>query len=220
MRGKMTEQMKEWVGKFGEEYTDRNYMTEEEEDKAYIERIGITKTKLNEIFLSGLTINNALEVGCNIGIQLLILNKGGYKNLYGVEINEYAINISKEITKGKDIYIIKGSALDIPYKDSFFDLVFTSGVLIHISPDDINLVLDEIYRCTKRYILGYEYYFDKYTIIDYREENNLLWKADFARLFMERHKDLKLVKEEKYPYLDNPENIDTMYLLEKSGKGD
>ena len=144
----------------------------------------------------------------------------GYKNLYGIEINEYAIDMSKEITKGKDVYIIKGSAFDIPFKDSFFDLVFTSGVLIHISPDDINQVLEEIYRCTKKYIWGYEYYSDEYTMINYRGEDNLLWKADFAKLFIKRYKDLKVVKEEKYVHLDNPENVDAMYLLEKLGEGD
>ena len=210
-----TNQIKKWGSEFGIEYTKRNPESVEEMDELYYNRFGITRTKLNERFLSGLSVDNILEVGGNTGIQLLILNKMGYKNLYGIEINEYAIDITKEITKGKDIYVIKGSALDIPYKDSFFDLVFTSGVLIHISPSDIELVLDEIYRCTKRYIWGYEYYSDKYTMINYRGENNLLWKADFASLFMERHKDLRLVKEERFAYLDNSKNIDAMYLLEK-----
>ena len=215
-----TNQIKKWGSEFGIEYTKRNPESVEEMDELYYNRFGITRTKLNERFLSGLSVNNILEVGGNTGIQLLILNKMGYKNLYGIEINEYAIDITKEITKGKDIYVIKGSALDIPYKDSFFDLVFTSSVLIHISPSDIERVLDEIYRCTKRYIWGYEYYSDKYTMVNYRGENNLLWKADFASLFMERHKDLRLVKEERYAYFENPENIDTMYLLEKLGKSD
>lgn len=217
---KHTDQMKKWETQFGEEYTERNPKTVEEMDELYRGRIGITQTELYRIFFSGLTINNVLEVGCNVGIQLLILNNLGYKNLYGIEISEHAIDKSKEITKGKGIYIIKGSALDIPYKYSFFDLVFTNGVLIHISPDDINQVLDEIYRSTKRYILGYEYYSEEYKMINYRGEANLLWKADFASLFMERHKDLRLVKEERYAYFENPENIDTMYLLEKLGKSD
>ena len=217
---KHTNQMKKWESEFGEKYTERNPKSVEEMDELYYGEIGITRTKLNERFLSGLNVDKVLEVGCNIGIQLLMLNKMGYNNLYGIEINEYAIDRSKEITKDRNLWVIKGSAFNIPYKDSFFDLVFTSGVLIHISPDDINLVLDEIYRCTKRYIWGYEYYSDKYEIINYRGTNNLLWKTDFAGLFMERYKDLRLVKEERYVYLDNPENVDAMYLLEKLGGGD
>jgi len=52
----------------------------------------------------------------------------------------------------KRINIIHGVADDIPFKDGYFDMVFTSGVLIHISPGNINRVLDEIYRCSREYI--------------------------------------------------------------------
>lgn len=215
-----TNQEKKWELDFGIEYTKRNPKSVAEMDELHLQTKGITRTELTKRFLHGLEINNALEIGSNVGVALLILSELGFENLYGIEINPKAIYISKDNTKGKDIYIIKGSALDVPYKDSFFDLVFTNGVLIHISPDDINTVLDEIYRCSRRYIWGYEYYSDKYTMINYRGEDNLLWKADFAKLYLERYKDLKLVKEERYAYLDNPENADMMYLLEKSDKGD
>ncbi len=210
-----TYQMKKWASKFGKEYTNRNTMTIDEMNNIYCRNIGITRTKLNEIFLSDLCINRILEVGCNIGMQLIILSKMGYKNLYGIEMQEYAVDKSKEITKGKDIHIMKGSAFDIPYKDTFFDLVFTSGLLIHISPNDINSVLEEIYRCSKKYIWGYEYYSEIYESIKYRGEDNLLWKTDFVKLFTERFCDLKLIKEERFSYLENPENINTMYLLKK-----
>ena len=208
-------QIKKWESKFGNAYTKRNPKSVEGMDKSYLQTVGITRTKLTEKFLSGVTINNALEVGCNAGVQLRILNNLGYKNLYGIEINECAIDMSKENTKGKDIYIIKGSALDIPYKDSFFDLVFTSGLLIHISPDDINHVLDEIHRCSRKYIWCYEYYSDRYEEVTYREEDDLLWKTDFVQLFMKRFKNLELIKEEKLTHIKQPEYIDTMFLLEK-----
>jgi len=207
--------MNKWESEFGKKYTNRNIITIDEMNNMYCRNIGITRTKLNEIFLSDLNISRILEVGCNIGIQLIILSEMGYKNLYGIELQEYAVDKSKEITKGKDIHIIKGSAFDIPYKDTFFDFVFTSGLLIHISPNDINSVLKEIYRCSKKYIWGYEYYSDIYESIKYRGEDNLLWKTDFVKLFTERFNDLKLIKEERFSYLENPENIDTMYLLKK-----
>jgi len=37
----------------------------------------------------------------------------------------------------KNIDILQGSAFDVPFKDGFFDLVFTSGVLIHLASGDI-----------------------------------------------------------------------------------
>jgi len=208
-----TNQMKKWKSKFGNEYTERNPMTVKEMDELYLQTRGITRTKLDEMFLQRLKINNALEVGSNLGIQLLILNNLGFGNLYGVELNRHAIDISKEVTKGKDIYIIKGPAQNIAFKDSFFDLVFTSGLLIHISPDDINHILDEIHRCSRKYIWGYEYYTaDDYLMLDYRGKDNLLWKTDFPKLFLDRFSDLRLIRRKVIKYKNN-DNMDIMYLL-------
>ena len=134
MRDKMTEQMEEWAGKFGEEYTDRNITSPDEFDKLLRSRIGLSRTEQIDEFLSDLELNNILEVGSNVGNQLLLLQKRGFKKLYGIELNRYAVEKSKERTKGIDI--IQGSAFDIPFKDAYFDLVFTSGVLIHISPQE------------------------------------------------------------------------------------
>ena len=37
---------------------------------------------------------------------------------------------------------MRASALDIPFKDGFFELVFTIGVLIHIPPKDLLVAMD------------------------------------------------------------------------------
>lgn len=214
MRRKMTEQMKEWSGKFGKEYTDRNLMSLDELDQLYFNNFGISRTELNKEFLDDLKIDRILEVGCNVGNQLLLLKKMGYPDLWGIELQDYAVEIARKRTSG--INIVKSSAFDIPFKDSYFDLVFTSGVLIHISPDDIGKVLDEIYRCTNRYIWGFEYYTPAgYQAINYRDNDNLLWKTDFAKLFLDRFPDLKLIKEKKYPYLGGKKLINQAFLLKK-----
>jgi len=110
--------------------------------------------------------------------------------------------------------MIQGSVLDIPFKDNYFDLVFTSGLLIHISPSDIKKAIRQIYRCTKKYIWGFEYYADNYTEIVYRGKKNMLWKANFPRLYLNFFKDLKLLKGKKLKYLNN-KNVDMMFLLKK-----
>ena len=209
----ITEQMEKWAGQFGKEYTDRNALALEEMDASYERNYGQTRTELNERFLEGVDRSiRVLEVGSNVGNQLLCLQRMGFSNLYGIELQSYAVELSKSRTRR--INIIEGSAFDIPYKDGYFDLVFTSGVLIHISPSDIALAMREIYRCTREYIWGFEYYADKYTEITYRGYGNLLWKADFARLYLDQFEDLELVKEERLKYLDN-DNIDAMFLLRK-----
>jgi pseudaminic acid biosynthesis-associated methylase len=138
----------------------------------------------------------------------------GFVNLYGIELQSYAVELSKARTKR--INIIEGSAFDIPYKDGYFDLVFTSGVLIHINPSDIVWALREILRCTREYIWGFEYYADEHTEITYRGHKELLWKADYAKLYLQQFEDLKIAKEERLKYLDS-DNIDTMFLLKKIG---
>ena len=55
MRRKMTKQMEEWAGKFGEEYTDRNLMSLDELDQLYTDKFGISRTELNKEFLDDLT---------------------------------------------------------------------------------------------------------------------------------------------------------------------
>ena len=211
-----TEQMQKWMSYFGKEYTDRNALTLDEMNKMYREKFGVNRRELNDLFIEGLNWSiKILEVGSNIGNQLLLLQKMGFKNLYGIEINSYAVELSKSRTK--NINIIQGSAFDIPFKNEYFDLVFTSGLLIHIAPSDIEIVMQEIHRCTKEYIWGFEYYADGYTEIVYRGNKDLLWKANFPRLYLDLFSSLELIKEKRLKYL-NDNNMNIMFLLRKKGK--
>ncbi len=125
------------------------------------------------------------------------------------------MEVSKQTAKG--INIIQGNAFDIPFKDNYFDLVMTNGVLIHISPTDLPKALKEIIRCSKQYIMGFEYFAEETTDIGYRGNKGFLWKADYAQIYQEQFKNLTLLKNIKYPYLTEQEkgNIDNLFLLEK-----
>jgi len=208
-----TEQMSVWSGGFGKEYTDRNPQTVEEMNQLYQTSFGTTRTSMNERFIGNLDRTaRILEVGSNVGTQLQCLQDMGFKNLYGVELQQYAVELSKSRTKS--INIIQGSGFDIPFRSEYFDLVFTSGVLIHISPETIRGMLSEIYRCSKKLIWGFEYYADAHTTVEYRGKDNLLWKGDFAKMFLDAYPQLKLVQQAKFKYLTG-ENVDAMYLVSK-----
>jgi pseudaminic acid biosynthesis-associated methylase len=212
----MTEQIVKWSGEFGKEYTKRNKMTIEDMEYMYKKRYGINRKQMNEEFLSKLDKDvRVLEVGCNIGNQLALLKEMGFENLYGMEVSDYAFEIAKRRTETQGISFIKGNAFELPFKAGFFDMVFTSGVLIHISPDDIKNAVSEIYRCSNKYIWGLEYYAASYQKVVYKGHKNLLWKTDFARIYMDNFPDLKLVKEKKYVYRDDKHLTDEMFLLEK-----
>ena len=98
-------------------------------------------------------------------------------------------------------------------------MVFTSGVLIHIAPEDIPRALDEIHRCARTFIWGLEYYSPNTTEVSYRSHNGLLWKMNYAQRYIERFKDLELVRERHIPYVKNT-NVDTVFLLRKRRRSD
>jgi pseudaminic acid biosynthesis-associated methylase len=208
-----TPQVAAWTGEFGIEYTNRNVLSPEQLDASYRQKYDISRTELNQAFVGGMDRSiRVLEVGSNVGNQLLMLQQMGFKRLYGIEVQPYAVELSKTRTKG--INIIEGTAFDIPFKDSYFDLVFTSGVLIHISPSDIAAAMTEIHRCTRECIWGFEYYADRYTKVTYRGRTDLLWKADFAKLYLQRFNDLALISERRIRY-SHSEDVDSMFLLKR-----
>ena len=204
-----TKQEEFWEGEFGDEYTSRNVGNW---DEFYKRQWGVTRTDLNEEFLAVLKKDaSILEVGCNRANQLKILYEQGYENLWGIEINKKALQLAKS---DRRFNLVEGSGFDIPFKDEFFDLVFTSGVLIHISPKNLLKIIDEIYRVSKRYIWGFEYFAEECEEIEYRGHKKRLWKNNFLGLFQERHPDLKVVRQKKIKYLEN-DNVDMMFLLER-----
>ncbi len=211
---KKTKQLSKWIGQFGKKYTVRNACSLKTLDALYMKNYGVSRTKLNYEFLDKLSRNiRILEVGSNIGNQLQLLQVMGFKYLYGIEPMEYAVELSKKRTKG--INIIQGDSFDIPFKDGYFDLVFTSGVLIHINPKNILKAIEEISRCTKKYIWGFEYYSQKYQQINYHEESELLWKADFPQMYIDTVPNINIIKIKKLKYLSD-DNEDIMFLLKKS----
>lgn len=198
-----------WSGKFGDKYTDRNVNVND----STLEKFGVSRIQMNMDFLDGLKLNNILEVGCNRAEQLSLLKHKVKVDLYGIDINDYALCEAREYNP--ELNLIKGSALDIPFKDNYFDLVFTSGVLIHIHPDNLKQVMSEIYRCSKEYILGFEYHSFWCQEITYRGNKGFLWKNDFKQLYLDTFPDLELVKETFYRYKDNSGCVDNMFLLKK-----
>lgn len=211
-----TQQEQFWAGDFGQQYTDRNTYDPQAWDDFYRQTWGHTKIDINAQFIGDLPRDiRILEVGCNTGMQLRGLQSMGFTNLYGVELQPYAVEKAKQHTTG--INIIQGSGFDLPFRDGFFDVVCTNGVLIHIAPDDLPKFMGEMVRCSRQFIWGFEYYADELKAIPYRGHDGFLWKADYGKLFEQLFPQLRLVKRTLFPYINSGEqgNVDSMYLLEK-----
>ena len=136
----LTQQENFWTGEFGREYTNRNSRHLDEWNDFYRRTWGHSKMDMNAEFLGGISRDaRLLEVGCNTGMQLMGLQTAGFTNLYGIDIQHYAVEKAREFVR--DINILQGSGLDLPFKDNFFDVVCTNGVLIHIAPNDLPRIM-------------------------------------------------------------------------------
>ncbi len=211
-----TAQTRVWQGDFGRAYTDRNTLVPAELDALWNRNYGVSRSAINQMFLEGIPKSATfLEVGCNVGNQLLLLQEQGYTQLTGIELQSYALAGAK--SRLKDVALHQGSALALPFEDGAFEVVFTSGVLIHIAPDDLPRAMSEIHRCSRHYIWGAEYFSPQLATVNYRGNDNLLWKMDYAKEYLALFDNLELVKEQRLPYLEN-DNVDTVFLLKKNPK--
>ena len=101
--------------------------------------------------------------------------------------------------------------------DKLFDLSFIKGVLIHINPEKLPIVYENLYASSKKFILIAEYYNPSPVTIPYRWESDKLFKRDFAGEMLDKYPDLKLINYGFVYHRDNSFKQDdvTWFLLEK-----
>lgn len=197
-----------WRTKFGKKYTDRNDLTLAQHQKSYVKKYGISRTDMNYVSLPLKFDSKILEVGCGTGLQLEALRKMGFNNLSGLEVQRHAARKAQD--KGFEVAV--GSLFDMPFEDGAFAVVFTSCVLIHVAPEDIKKALKEICRCSGWLVWGFEYWSADCTMVPYRGKDDMLWRADYSKLYIEQ--GLKLLNERWYRYRGT-NNLSTMFLLKK-----
>ncbi|MBQ7477739.1 MAG: pseudaminic acid biosynthesis-associated methylase [Selenomonadaceae bacterium] len=201
-----TEQEAFWAGEFGDKYISRN-----SEKELFAAKISLW----SKILQKGETIENCLEFGPNIGMNLKALGiLFPHMDMYGVEINK---NAAEECGKLERTTVYNESILEFS-SEKKFDLVFTCGVLIHINPDELVSVYDKMYQFSRKYIVICEYYNPSPVEIPYRGNKGKLFKRDFSGELMDRFRNLKLVDYGFLYHRDNHFPMDdlTWFLLEKS----
>ena len=169
-----------WSGNFGIRYTIRNKIIPEKLVPFYKKA------------LKDLEVERILEVGCNRGHNLKAISYCGQYDLYGIDINPYSILIAREM---KEINFANGNIFDILYKDNYFDLVMTVGVLIHIDPHDLKNAIKELLRVSNKYYLmmEYNYEFEEFEKIEYRDSVGL-WRGNFKQLVLDNF-DVEIILE-------------------------
>jgi len=135
----ISKQQNFWSGKFGSSYIERNDSIDKI-NQAYKKQTGITVEDIfKEIFGNLDKDLSILELGCNIGTKLQILNNMGFKKLHGVEINQEAANLAQN--NNPSFHIFNSSIEEFDSEKNHFDIVFTSGVLIHVDPNNITQII-------------------------------------------------------------------------------
>lgn len=199
-----TEQETFWAGEFGDDYIARNTT----------QRLLPTKTAMwAQILRAAHSVSSAMEFGCNIGVNLQALHDlNPTLNLAGMEINATAADKARGLGVAD---ITEGSILEPVTRDPV-DLTFTAGVLIHIDPESLTAVYDNLVKTSRRYVMVCEYYNPSPVTISYRGHQNRLFKRDFAGDLIDGY-GLKLVDYGFVYKRDNwaPQDDVTWFLLEK-----
>ena len=91
---------------------------------------------------------NMLDVGCGRGTFCAHAKGVGIK-VVGIDFSEWAINNPHPRAKG---LIQLGDVRDIKFPDSSFDLVFATDILEHIYEKDLDKVISELQRVSRKWI--------------------------------------------------------------------
>lgn len=188
-----------WEGTFGDKYIARN-------DDPFVERKPFWK---KIVYDTG--IRNVLEVGCNIGHNIVQIAEWLPKksDAWGMDINEKAIH--EVHVRHPGINAVIGSGFDLPFRDGQFDMAFTAGVLIHQLPDEAELMMQEIIRVSSKYVLAVEYGWEGFEEIPYGGPAGALWKGPYGEIYENKY-GLRLVEK---GFLDDEHGFDrcTYWLL-------
>lgn len=160
-------------------------------------------------------LESVLEVGANVGANLEAMELCTEADFYATEPNDLA----REELKSAELcaQVTADPAHKLSFDDNSMDLVFTSGVLIHIPPDKLAASMAEIHRVSRRWIIAAEYFAPSEEMIPYRGHDNALWRRDYGSLYLDQFPDLRchacLFAWKRMTGLDNL----TFWVLEKGG---
>jgi spore coat polysaccharide biosynthesis protein SpsF len=181
-----TPQLDKWAGEFGDAYTARNASSESavrNKAKAFGQLLAR---------MDAAPPRSILEIGCNMGTNLRALSRLTDAELYGLEPNASARErlIADGVVPREAV--LAGSGDKVPFAGQV-DLVFTSGVLIHVPPETFPATLDEMARLSRRWILMMEYFAPRDEALSYHGHEDLLFRRDYGHHLMSRHPGLEVV---------------------------
>ena len=183
-----------WAGSWGDSYQERN-----------ASNWGSIKNRsrlFGDIFQAMETASKAtpslpafpasvIEVGGGSGDNLRAIDMIYERSRQPVRLMSCDPNEAARKAMADVATVVPGDILALPYGNNEADLVFTSGVLIHIQPTDLDRALSEIHRVSKRWILSIEYFNAVPDQVLYRGQSDMLWRRDWGEAWLAKFPDLK-----------------------------
>lgn len=213
-------------GDFGRDYTARN------------ETVDPRKPQFFHALFRRHGIRRVLECGCNLGLNLSATidandandatngtnsdqggaadagNPGAAIDVWGIDIQRGAIERAWAERGGGNFVV--GSIFELPFRDAWFDLAFTCGVLIHVPAAGLGDAMAEMVRVSRRFVLSAEYHDDADEVaVPWRGQDAALWRRNYKKHWLTRFPDLRLV-EEGYEGPERGFDRITWHLFEKA----
>jgi pseudaminic acid biosynthesis-associated methylase len=162
-----------WAGQFGDEYTDRNRVD-------YMARVPFWQR-----IVDATMAQSFLDIGCNAGWNLEALRHVGNNQflMAGIDINARAL-----VEAGGKGFVVDDYAaheLGALYQAGSCEMAITSGVLIHIPPEDLAVTMRAIVDVSSRWVVAIEYDAPSETEVEYRGHAGRLWKRPYGQLYQD-----------------------------------
>jgi len=191
-----------WSSDFGDAYLERNRAA------------GAGRERFFAHVISRCQPRRVLEVGCGHAVNLPYFTGAvPARNVWGVDINEASLAAARRDIP--DVNVGWSPARSLPFRDGWFDLVYTVAVLMHQPDTTLPIVMQEIVRCSRRWIMCAEYYADERSEVEWRAPGALI-KRNFTELYLAHFPELRLVEE---GFLDKEDGFDRVNfaVFEKTG---
>lgn len=183
---KATPQEEFWSSEFGDQYSERN--------------VGSDVVASNLAFFANIfrqipKIDSVIEYGSNIGLNLMALKLlFPSQSQFAVEINESAAKKLQNSMPNVKVFNTAISNFDSSQLPTGpCDLALIKGVLIHMNPDQLSMVYNNLHQSSHKYILICEYYNPTPDVVKYRGHSDRLFRRDFAGEMLDKFEDLTLV---------------------------
>ena len=168
----MSETVEWWKGDFGAEYTKRNRVN-------WRDRVPFWEHIIEET-----NAQSFLDVGCNAGWNLQAIRSINSEYLMsGLDVNRGALE--EATAAGFDVMEGRADQAAELFGPMAADLVVTSGVLIHIAPEDLTAAMKSIAEASAKYVLAIEYDAHEAAEVVYRGHTGRLWRRPYGKLYQD-----------------------------------